>query len=158
MINTYSLAKYVVVFDFPDNLPNEILRGQSLRIGGTESFLGNITFSRNSNLWSTDTDSTGSWVHNQNLDRHGTIDLNINQISDDVSRLIQICNIFESTSVLNGMTISLIPTGGESGTDTYATAIDCMPVKIPNQSFGSTASTQTWSFTAGRIDFTPRHN
>lgn len=163
MTNRYSLADYIVTIKLPsaNALPSEYanLANKEIKIGGPGesigsigSFIGQISITRSNNQWDTNGDVTGSWVHNQNLSKVGTVEIQINQVSDNVIRLIQLCNIYNTTSIREGLSITVTPATGES-TTTYADCVDCYPTKIPNQVFGSTAANQTWSFTCGMVNF-----
>lgn len=163
MTNRYSLADYIVTIKLPgaNSLPTEYanLANKEIKIGGpgesigsVGSFVGQISISRQSNQWDTVGDNTGSWVHNQNLSKVGTVDIQINQVSDNVIRLIQLCNIYNTTSIREGLTITVTPAANDSVT-TYANCVDCYPTKISNQVFGNSATNQTWSFTCGMVDF-----
>ena len=163
MTNRYSLADYIVTIKLPgaDSLPIDYqnLANKEIKIGGPGesaggigSFLGQISISRSNDQWSTESDNTGSWVHNQNLSKVGTVELNIRQVSDNVIRLIQLCNIYNSTRVKGGLTITVTPAANDA-TTTYAECVDYYPVKIPDQDFGATAAEQSWSFTCGMVNF-----
>lgn len=155
MVNRYSLADYKVSISFPAGLKAG-LSTDPLEIGGPGnngedgSFVGTIKLARATNTWETEADPTGSWVHNKNLDRHGTVTLSIRQISDDIIRLIMIARAIENDQTLKkGCKIDVY------GADTQlvATAEDCYIVKIPEQNYGEKAQTQEWEWTSGRIKF-----
>ena len=108
MIHQYSLADYQLTIGLSDNVARQLgLRDANgnlltnFTIGGPGednqgSFVGQIVVTRNTNLFSTTGDATGSWVHDKNLDRTGSIQVDITQISDDVITLVQLCQMFES--------------------------------------------------------------
>lgn len=145
MINRYSLADHIVRIDFGGDLG-------TIEIGGTGnnhegSFVGEIRISRNTDMWTTEGDPTGSWVHNKNLDRTGKVDVQVRQVAESVGDFIRCCQWFESRNG-DGATITVTANG-----ETVATARDCYISKIPDQVFGSTAEMQSWSFTAGQVRF-----
>lgn len=155
----YSLADYQVTVKIP-----AIGTGQAetITIGGPGengqgSCVGEISVTRNSNLWTTEADATGSWVHNKNLDRTGIVRINIRQVSDIVIRLIQVCMAFESADIdsTNGITITVNPVLNNEGTTQFITCNDCFITKIPDQAFGPTAAEQSWEFTCGQVLFGP---
>ena len=105
MIHKYSLADYQLTIGIPQSVAQRLgLRDEegnlltSFVIGGPGennegSFIGQIVATRSNNLWETEGDATGSWVHNKNLNRTGTIELQIRQISDKVIELSQLTEV-----------------------------------------------------------------
>lgn len=167
MINRYSLADYQVTIEVDESAP-EAIAGTKISIGGpgevvnstnglkgnVGSFVGSVTLKRNKELWETEGDRTGSWVHNQNLDRTGTCEIEIRQVSDMVVKLSQLCAIFEDvSSSIKGLTITVNSTSASGGT--VAVCNDCYIQKVPDQAFGETAALQTWTFTCGQVIFYP---
>lgn len=143
----YSLAKYILTITIPANLVGEF-GTQSISVGGENSYLESINITFASTLWETAADSTGSWVHNQNLDRSGTVVVNLNQLSVNVAKFKRLCNLFfNSNAEYDGLTLELADTSG----NIIATCNDCLVQKIPDQSFQSTAQYQSWTFTCGKI-------
>lgn len=163
MINRYSLADHTVKITLPDDLymGGTNLGGKVLTIGGPGqngqdgSFVGSIGVGRTNDMWSTTGDPTGSWVHNKNLDRTGSVTLSIRQVSDDVIRLMMVSNVFEQDSDRNGKGCKIEVF---SGADVVARAEDCYITKIPDQNFGETAENQEWAWTAGRVTFPMQTN
>lgn len=160
MTNVYSLADVQAIIKIPDVIPENVISLRNLAIGGPGemgegSFVGSITITRTSNLFSTTGDSTGSWTHNKNLDRTGSCNIAINQISDTIVKLAQLCNAFESIQGnYPGMTISIVSSANDAGMP-IAICEDCYITKIPDQGFAATAATQVWVFTCGRITMYP---
>lgn len=157
-INRYSLADYTVKIVFPENLTSGgVAIGQKIatiggpgEVGDEGSFVGEIKIERKTEAWTIEADNTGSWVHNQNLDRTGTVTLNIRQISDDVIMLSMLAAAYEAKAnrLVQGLTITVL-----IGDTEVAVADDCYISKIPTFTFGAKAEEQTWSFNAGRITF-----
>lgn len=149
MINRYSLADYTMAVDIPGR--------DTLTFGGPGenqlgSFIGQIAVSRNAEMWTTEGDVTGSWVHNKSLNKTGTISMQIRQISDDVIRLFDIARTYEnSDSSEIGATITI-----SRGTDTVLVGNDCYLTKMPDQVFGDAAEMQTWVWTCGQIKMIAR--
>lgn len=149
MINRYSLADYTMTVDIPGY--------GALTFGGPGenqlgSFIGQIAVSRNSEMWTTEGDVTGSWVHNKSLNKTGTISMQIRQISDDIIRLFDIARTYEgSDSSEIGATITI-----SRGTQTVLTGKDCYLTKMADQTFGDAAEMQTWVWTCGQIEMTAR--
>lgn len=143
----YSLADYTVAIT---KIISEA-RLDSIRIGGQGSMLETISIDRPTNVYETNGDSTGGYVHNKSYNKTGTVSLTLNQLSSNVSKFISLCNIYArpDVDIQEGLTMTLTDSQGEI----VATCIDCMPQRIPEQSFGSTAATQTWTFTCGIIEF-----
>lgn len=161
--NRYALADYQITVKVPTNLdiPNRELAQMlasisAITIGGSGegegkfgSFLGSINVKRNKDLWTTEGDATGSWVHNKDLNRTGTIDVEITQVSDQVVQLVYLCTAYESVSdAVEGLQLIITNTASEK---TIVTAIDCYIAKIPDLPLGDTAAKLTFSFTCGRI-------
>lgn len=163
MIHTYSLADYQLVIGIPTiiaqnlnlkdefgNLLNNISIGGPGE-NGEGSFVGKISAKRNKDLWTTEGDYTGSWVHNKNLDRTGEIELEINQISDKVIELIQLCKIYESVQTgTEGLTLTILGSSEDNGQPLF-TGNDCLITKLPDFPLGSEADSLTWTFTCGQI-------
>lgn len=167
-VNTYSLADYTLTIKYNDDnesvTPSVVksIIGSGYTIGGPGnngegSFVGSITVSRNSSLWDTSGDHTGSWVHNQNLDRTGAITISINQISEDVIKFAQICSAYETIQGKYGG-LQLIVTSANGVQGIVATGDDCFIKQIPSQNLGDSADNQPWEFTCGRIQFYPDAN
>lgn len=143
----YSLANYILTVTIPTELAGTF-GANTLTVGGEGSYLDSMQVSLSQNLWSTEGDSTGSWVHNKNLDRTGTCQITLSMLSDKVARFITLCNLYYAAdSDYSGLTLELSSSDGT----TIATCNDCYITKIPDQQFQSTAQRQTWEFTCGRI-------
>lgn len=144
----YSLANYILTIA-NDNSDVTALFGD-VQIGGEGDAVSSINVNYATDLWSTSGYATGAWVHNKNLDRHGTIDISVSQLTDAVAKFKQFVNLFYSASDSNdvqGSTLTLSDTEGNA----IAICEDCYPTRIPQQTFADAAGEQTWSFTAGRI-------
>lgn len=163
MIHTYSLADYQLTIGLGESLATTLgLTDQSgapltnFTIGGPGengegSFVGQISVNRATNLFTTSADATGSWVHDKNLDRTGTITIDINQISDDIITLVQLCQIFESIQTgMPGLELTISSAASSTG-DTLVTGKDCYIQKLPELTLGETAQRLTWTFTCGQI-------
>jgi SWI/SNF-related matrix-associated actin-dependent regulator 1 of chromatin subfamily A len=123
---------------------------QAFQNGSARVFVGQITASRNKELFTTTGDATGSWVHDKNLDRTGHIRIDITQISDDVITLVQLCQIFESVqSRMPGLELTINSVA--SGTTPMVTGRDCYISKLPDLPLGETASRLSWDFTCGQV-------
>lgn len=153
--NRYALSDYELQITFP-SAPNGEQRLPDLCIGGPGqngyegSFLGSIKVTRNNNLWDTDGDPTGSWVHSKNLNRTGTVELDIRQVSDDVLKFAYICSFYESNEqdTLGGCTIRIVNSYNGLA---VAECLDCYITKVPDQNYGASAETQAWTFTSGCV-------
>lgn len=143
----YSLAKHILTITIPDNLVGDF-GAQSISIGGEGSYLDSITLTYNSQLWTTTGDATGSWVHDQNLDRTGTAEISIKQVSPSVGRFKTLCNLYFNSYIdYDGLTLELSDIAG----NIIATCNDCYIQKIPNQAYQATSQNQTWTITCGKI-------
>lgn len=164
MINRYSLADYIVSIKIP-TIGN--FAGGEYKIGGPGdngegSYLGEIKVTRNADAFTTEGDVTGSWVHNRNLNKTGTVELTIRQVANEVIKLILAANAYEFATNntpaykgIEGITISISIPQYEDVSTPFVTCEDCMINKIPDQVYGETAATQSWVFTSGRITFNP---
>lgn len=157
-VSRYSLADHIVtIVGVAPGIGGQI----KIQIGGPGengegSCVGEIKVTRNADLWSTEADPTGSWVHNRNMDKSGRIDINIRQVSDNVIRLIKLCSCYENiTADAPGLTIT-VSNAMNSTSNPQVTSVDaedCFPVKVSDQVYGNVAAEQPWSFTCGRILF-----
>lgn len=156
MINRYSLTDYTVTITPPDGVDGL----EQITIGGVGSagnnntnlgtFLGSITVTRTNDAWNTDGDVTGSWVHNQNRSKVGTVAINIKQVSDDIVKLHQLLTIMEASDTnTKGCTIE-IENAADSNKKLFV-CNDCYIVKMPEYVMGETAAVQTFTFTCGQV-------
>lgn len=142
----YSLTNYILSIEPQDSQIKNMFG--TISVGGEGSYLDSISLSIANEMFTTQGYSTGGWVHTKNLDRHGTATLTLNQLSDKVGRFIQLAKISFSGDY-DGFTLTLSDIDGNK----IATCIDCYISKIPDQTFGSSAATQSWSFTCGQINY-----
>lgn len=142
----YCLADYIMSIEPSDSRLKQMF--SKVTVGGDGNALSSITLSLSDTLWSTTSFATGAWVHNKNLSKVGSAEIRISQLSSVVVKLKQMCKVYYSGNY-SGFTISVTDSNGT----VVATANDCYPTKIPDQSFGETASEQSWSFTCGEVDF-----
>ena len=162
MIHQYSLADYQLTIGWKSIAQILNLRDAegnlltNFSIGGPGengegSFVGQINVSRSKDLFTTTGDNTGSWVHDKNLDKTGTISIDITQISDDVITLVQLCQIFEAIqSNVPGLELSINSTA--SGvSNTMVTGKDCLIRKLPDIPLAENAGRLSWVFTCGQI-------
>lgn len=159
----YSLADYILSVKVPDELrtifgSNSVDETNSLdnviSIGGNGSYVGRIQISLKENMWTTSGDKTGSWVHNKSLNKTGTLEVNLNQVSDKIKILIRLYETYYSSdTITEGLTITVNKAVGGGNQECVCTCTDCYIQEIPSQSFGDTAQDQTWTFTCGKIDF-----
>ena len=100
----YSLANYILSIDSNDERIKSLFG--TISIGGEGSYLGSIAVGLATSMFSTSGYPTGGWVHNKNLDRHGTTTVTLNQLSDKVAKFIQLCKLFYQEDY-DGFTLSL---------------------------------------------------
>lgn len=146
MNKRYSLANYIISISPTDSALRSMFG--TISIGGEGSYLGNISVSQNSNLWSTKGFATGGWVHDKNLDRTGQASLQLNQLSPAIAKLVKLFNIFYAGDYA-GSTITVTDLNGNK----VVNCSDCYIQKVPDQVFGESSENQTWSFTCGRVTF-----
>lgn len=143
----YSLADYILVVAIPASM-SSALGIDTIAIGGQGSYVGSIKTSMNKEVWTTEGDNTGSWVHNKNLDRTGTCEVSVNMLADVVTKLKRVCGIYYTSSgIKDGLTMTISNNDGKI----IATMNDCFVSKIPDQVMEATAGQQSWSFTCGQI-------
>lgn len=148
----YALANYYLsIANDNDTVKN--LFGD-VRIGGEGDAVASITINTSATLWATRGYATGAWVHTKNLDRTGTIEISISQLTDAVAKFKTFVSLFYSTNNdrnrdIQGSTITLNDSFGNK----VCTCYDCYPTKIPSQAYADSAGEQAWSFTCGKIDF-----
>lgn len=142
----YSLTNYILSIDPNDSAIKQMFG--TVSIGGEGSYLDSITLSNASNIFDTQGYATGGWVHNKSNDRHGTATISLNQLSDRVSRFIQLAKLSLSGDY-EGFTLSLSDINGNK----IATCVDCYITKIPDQTFTASAQNQSWEFTCGQINY-----
>lgn len=147
----YSLTDYILSIKLPTSLSQALnLDKDVIEIGGEGSYLDSITISLNSNLVETTADSTGSWIHDFNYAKNGTISISINQVSAKIARFKQITNIFYNAGEkYEGLTLTVTNRAQEQIVD----AKDCYFQRIPDQNYQNTAQNQTWILTCGAIYF-----
>lgn len=142
----YSLSDYIVSIQ-PNDAGIKRIFG-NIVIGGEGDATDSIIARLANDLWSTTGFATGAWVHNKNLDRHGTVELSVSQLSEKVAKLKQFCNLYYGGEY-SGATITISDIYGIK----VCTCVDCYVTKIPDQQYSSTAGNQTWQFTCGEISF-----
>lgn len=150
MTNIYSLADYTVSFK---------AGGVEVKIGGTaessgsvnqkSGYLNRIILRRTNNAWDTASDVTGGFVHNRNLSKIGTVTVQINQISDNIARLLYILKAYENSTTPVPFDIYIT----QNGNVEVATCKSCLIQKASDQTFGESADYQEWVFTCGEIIF-----
>ena len=143
----YSLAKYSMSISSIDGILQQIF-GESLTIGGQGSMTGSISIRQNTSPSKLDGYTTGGYVYSASFDRTGSISVSINQMSDAVSKFKQLLKAYYQAD-FEPFTITVSDNEGNQ----VAECIDCNLRDIPEQSFGSDAADQTWSFDCGRITF-----
>ena len=165
MIHRYSLADYQLTIGIPQEVAQRLgLRDEqgnyltSFTIGGPGengegSFMGQIVASRSNNLWETEGDATGSWVHNKSLNRTDTVELQIRQISDQVIELAQLCDIYESIQEeVAGLTLTINSASSDESSP-MVTGVDSYIQKQADLTLAESAGMLTWTFTCGQVMF-----
>lgn len=153
----YSLTDYTVTINVPaiGNIPQQTISIGGMGDNGEGSCVGEISVTRNTNLFETEGDPTGSWVHNKNLDKTGTVTINLRQVSDYVIKLITICSAYETVQTRSsGLTITITPHFADDVNTQFVECNDCYIQKVPDQIFAATAAEQSWVFTCGQILYT----
>ena len=145
----YSLADHVVTITLPESVATNAGISGNISIGGEGSYMGSITVSRPTALYTTEGDSTGSWVHSKNLNKTGTVSIELNQLAPQIETLKNLFKIYEkSSTITEGMTLTIT-----EGDETVAVCNDCYVDKMPDQVFGDTASKQNWTLTCGQVTY-----
>lgn len=142
----YSLANYILSIESNDATIRSLFG--TLSIGGEGSYMGSVNVATETDLWSTEGFSTGAWVHNKNLDRHGKVTVSLSQLSDAVQKFIHLCNLYYAGNY-GSLSMVLTNVAGSK----ICTCTDCLITGIPSQDFAETAGRQSWVFTCGKIVF-----
>lgn len=143
----YCLANYILTADIPEDIG---FGTQTVSIGGEGSYMDTITISLTEDLFKTEGDNTGSWVHIKNLNKTGTAKISIKQVSDKIATFKALVNIYSNLNTeASGMTLTLRDTLN----NTICVCEDCLLTKIPDQKFGNEPDIQEWTFTCGKITF-----
>lgn len=143
----YCLANYILTADIPEDIG---FGTQTVSIGGEGSYMNTITVKLNKDLFTTEGDNTGSWVHVKNLNKTGTVEVSIKQVANSVAVFKALMNIYHNlNSEASGMTLTLRDTLN----NTICICKDCLLTRVPDQSFENEPSNQTWTFTCGCIDY-----
>lgn len=155
MIHKYALGDYQLSIALPSETASNLGIDSILTIGGVGdngegTFLGEITASRDTAMYDTVADATGSWVHNKTRAINGSISLKIRQVSDDIIKLINLCNYYYD-SFDDGVTLTITKAGSD-----IVRGVDCYLAKIPDLNYGSSAEEMTWEFTCGQVLFVPK--
>lgn len=156
MLHKYALSDYQLSIALPTDVTDALGLDESIfTIGGTGdngegSFLGELTAERENDTINTVADATGSWVHNKSRAINGTISLKIRQVSDDVIKLINLCNYYYD-SFADGVTLSITKAGSD-----IVRGVDCYIKKMPGLDYVDTAGELTWDFTCGQVLFVPK--
>lgn len=146
----YSLATYILSIKLPQDFAEQVGLGENsiVTVGGEGSYLDSFSFSYEKDLFTTNGDATGSWVHDKNLSRVGTCSISIHQLSDKIALFKQIMNLYyQASNDFDGLTLDLIDSSGKN----IIKCEDCYFSKIPDQNFGAESDNQEWSLTCGRI-------
>lgn len=147
----YSLANYKLRIQIPTSLASMLSADNSINtieLGGSESYLESISVKMSKDMWSTEGDDTGSWIHTRSLNRTGECSVSLNMLSASAMRLRQLCNIYYmSTTQYDGLNMGLFDNNGNE----IASMNDCFITQIPEMSFSSEASNQTWTFACGQV-------
>ena len=141
----YSLANYKLSVYIEEPALRAAF-GSSIIFGGNGSQLESISVNISGSIFDVQGYATGGYVFSKNYDRSGTISLNLNQTSEDVSKLKNLINMYYSGDY-GPLTMVLTNNENEKVID----LVDCLPNGIPNQEFRSSAGTQSWGFDVGRI-------
>lgn len=156
----YSLTDYTFSVKVPDALLDsfgstaENESSNRISIGGDGSYLGSIKASNEKDMFTTEGDSTGSWVHNKSKDRTGTISLEINQLADVVLKLIRLIETYyTSDTTTEGLTITISKAVGAGNSKEVCKGTDCYVKKIPEVNWKDTADTIDIEFTCGMLTF-----
>lgn len=162
-ISRYALTDYILSVQVPDELQQYFVsdtqttnnKANVISIGGNGSYIGSITIGTQAEAqWTTNGDSTGSWVHNKNLNRVGTITISINQVSDTARLLLRLFQTYYSADAsIGGLTLTISKSMGNSNPIEVCKGRDCYIANRPQIAFGETAQQQDWSFTCGEITF-----
>lgn len=141
----YSLANYKMTITSSDANLIAVF-GESMTIGGNGSQVGQFSVSDLQNQHSVQNYATGGYVFSKSYDRTGQISVQLNQMSDEVGKFKNLVNLYYGGDY---GTLTIVLTNNEN--EKVVECIDCLPEGIPGQTFGNSASSQTWNFVVGKI-------
>ena len=151
-MTTYSLSDYILSVVVPESLYDVYGSDNKISIGGDKSYNGVININLPTATWTTKGDATGSFYHEKNKSRVGTVTVSIAQVSDNVLRLIRLFNAYFSTdSSVQGLTMTLNRAVGNNQ-ETIENMNSCM-LNLPDIAYREEVSNQDWVFTCGEIIF-----
>ena len=143
-VKQYSLLDFSISITFKKKTYN-------IPLGGFGSYLGNISISKNTDNISTTVDSTGSGVFSFSADNSGTIEIEITQVSDKISQIIQNMQNYYQSTVSGDWKNALVDITIHKNAIPIIEATNCMLVKMPDWTAGPEVSTRTYSFSAIEI-------
>lgn len=141
----YSLANYKMTITSTDANIKKIF-GEALTVGGNGSHVGSFTVSDLQEQHSIEGYATGGYIISKSYDRHGTIAVELMQLSDEISKFKNLVKLYYSGDY-DSLTIVLTNNENEKVVE----CVDCLPVGFPDQTFGDSATNQTWTFVVGKV-------
>lgn len=147
----YSLSKYKLAIQLPESFAASVglNDNNSIVIGGEGSYLDTISYEYTADMYTTKGDATGSYVHDKNLDKSGTVTITINQMAPQIAMFKKVINLYyQAGNDYDGLQLSLKDLSGQE----IMSAESCFFVKIPNQDLGQESANQSWNITCGRIN------
>lgn len=158
----YSLADYILSVKIPDDLRDVFMSATDttdessnrINIGGDGSYIGSIKTENNKEMFTTEGDATGSYIHNKSKDKTGKVTIDINQLSDVVLKLTRLVETYYSSdTVSDGLTLTISKATGSGNSQEVCTCTDCYITKQPDGGWDETAKDMSWVFTCGRITY-----
>ena len=140
-MNVYSLA------DVHITIMNDST-GEQIALGGGGENLGSVGYSYDRNIFNMNVTPDGGATVSVNKSKAGTIELSFTQGCPYIAELTRYFNWCRENYTKAAATI----TGADSVGNINFNAINCFPVKIPNNTMGETPTERTFEFKATQID------
>lgn len=158
-VSRYSLTDYILSVKVPNELREIFLANSSdesqniITIGGDNSYVGQIEIGEPKKAqWTVEGDDTGSYVANKSKNQTGDISVQLNQVSDKVNLLTRLFQTYyDADTITEGLTLTISKATSGGNQQVVATGSDCYITTRPAKVYGSTATTQTWTFACGRV-------
>lgn len=147
-VKQYSLLDYSLsIYPHGSNSENAL----NIPIGGLGRYLGSIKFSKSTENVSKTVDATGSGVFSYTNDHSGTVDIEISQVSEQISTIItQIAEKYNDGTNYFGTNVLLDIVMSKNNTPIIE-ATNCMLVKMPDLVIANEPATRTFSFLSMEI-------
>ena len=126
------------------NNPN---RGDLISFGGGGKQLGSISYSFESDIFSRTTTPDGGYAFSHNASKAGTVTITFTQTSSHIPTLAEYILWCRDNPDLAAAKILVTDSTGIINFE----AVDCLPIKYPDNELGESANTRQFQFACGVI-------